>query len=606
MSLDGKCSFKFTPYKTEFILAMKKAILFTVLLLPLVLKAQEIVQIKGTVMGLTGKSAFVSVVTATDHKLYNIAPNGSYNCMVKPFTEYVLAFYAQGNHPQLFSINTDNAPKTVLEVNLQLATGKPEKQQLMMVAPTGRYYYAAGGFKNSVFDLDQVRDKMNFGQAIAKAFQVINQFYETGKVETNKANVSAFDIPVATKGKTEHELGDEIAALLVRKEQLEQNKISLATSLKDYLTGQTSANEQEQECIRQADLLKNNTSIANIQVDIAQRRVQQMELRIKRTTSADEQTGLAKELYKLKDKLEAAQTNREIATLEYENKTADCQLSKLLTTIETQKNQESAMRKSDTEIATLELEADNLRLKKWHDNSRALAEKYNKAANYVTGRERKVQLAVAQHYVAQEMEARLRLAENKLGNLRSTKNAQNQSLITAVEKEVESLRQRAYQARMGYEEHMWHLRDEADMNPDIVNKVFVDNSKLLTLNPIVRPEPEVVATTPDTESASTSNILTFEELEAMTDDEIIAAAVAINDEEEPAKGTTRTVKIMGESYEIVVNTKGEKKYFKNNKPVTALTYRFETVRKFGQFLENIRYEDRKVRLIDKFRIKTEN
>ncbi|MBS1593115.1 MAG: hypothetical protein JST90_02245 [Bacteroidetes bacterium] len=59
-----------------------------------------------------------------------------------------------------------------------------------------------------------------------------------------------------------------------------------------------------------------------------------------------------------------------------------------------------------------------------------------------------------------------------------------------------------------------------------------------------------------------------------------------------AELTVQEIRISDDTYEMQVDKKGSKKYFKNGKPVTALTFDFETKRKMVDVLNAIRESDK--------------
>lgn len=59
-----------------------------------------------------------------------------------------------------------------------------------------------------------------------------------------------------------------------------------------------------------------------------------------------------------------------------------------------------------------------------------------------------------------------------------------------------------------------------------------------------------------------------------------------------AELTVQQIRISDDTYEMQIDKKGNKRYFKNNKPVTALTFDFETKRKMVDVLNTIRQSDK--------------
>jgi len=58
-----------------------------------------------------------------------------------------------------------------------------------------------------------------------------------------------------------------------------------------------------------------------------------------------------------------------------------------------------------------------------------------------------------------------------------------------------------------------------------------------------------------------------------------------------------TVTIGPDTYELITNLKGGKKYFKNSKPITEATYKFETTRRYDGVLKN----SKNVKKFDKYK-----
>lgn len=65
-----------------------------------------------------------------------------------------------------------------------------------------------------------------------------------------------------------------------------------------------------------------------------------------------------------------------------------------------------------------------------------------------------------------------------------------------------------------------------------------------------------------------------------------------NEEDEVTRVTIGTDK-----YELIKNNKGDKRYFKNDKPITEVTYRFETTRRYDGVLKN----SKSVKKFDKYK-----
>jgi hypothetical protein len=125
-----------------------------------------------------------------------------------------------------------------------------------------------------------------------------------------------------------------------------------------------------------------------------------------------------------------------------------------------------------------------------------------------------------------------------------------------------------------------------------------------TANADERPSPAKVKSSPP---ATISPIDTSDNLSKMTDVQRTKLIQQALEEEQRFKNytektgqkringydvTVKNIHIADDDYEMQVDKKGNTKYIKNGKPVTKLTFEFETVRKMADVLNTIRQVDR--------------
>ena len=134
---------------------------------------------------------------------------------------------------------------------------------------------------------------------------------------------------------------------------------------------------------------------------------------------------------------------------------------------------------------------------------------------------------------------------------------------------------------MAYLEHIWHLREKPSVQP-ILDDIFARQNDLLDIVQTNRPQTEEPVSATETE----------------TDAELLSQIKIESNTREDSR--TKTLTFDQDYYEIIENGK-TRQYFKNGKPITRITYEFETKRQFGEILENVKNEERRRRLWDLFK-----
>ncbi len=538
------------------------------------------VEMNVNVSGASGSGkVFVTAFSAKDKKTVSLNGKKGKLDLIR-FSQYVVVAYQKGSKPFVISVDTEECPN-VLQFNPNLGKGAPNQEDYR---PQLHYSRQGGKYTMLPFDLDKVKDKAGFASQMADANKDVVNFYKTGAMPKARSNQRKFENEEAMR-KSEHVLGQEIYKLLGKKRALEMDlerleKAGYASSIKgENLSAQWEA------CRANGRMLTREMQYRQIAWDLAKKEVEKEQLVFNRKLKRGENPS-GNALSKARTKLANAKEQYEISEINMENKQADCWEIKLRSEME---------KLSDSPLKRVkEIEISDVRLRQRKGNTRRLYQKHNALATRLTGRERVVELANAQKFIADNAKANLALAQNKLQILtyRNQSKGGMDNQIAAAKKDIKKKEEIAYQAEMGYLEHMWHLRQQKDYDKDFANNLYARQSQLLEFTPF--PEKKIPLT-PEEELAK------FEEdAEALFNELIVLEGL------DDDRGIGKKLDFKDDFYEIVVNDEGKKNHYKNGRPITALTYRFETVEKYGEFLDNKRFEpEKKKRFLDWFKKKTE-
>ncbi len=503
---------------------------------------------------------YLAVYSENDEQLHPVF-NGKIKIDVQQYEEYILAFFQKKGLPQFISVHS-NASRPDLKIQLDLPKGNPKEEDYVP-----RWRYAASG--KTGFDLDQIQDKAAFGFQMGRAVDAIRDYYKNGQLPRIK-NIRKTAISLESIKKTEHKLGQELYILLQRKQWLEKHLDDI-----NKLIAPSQKISEEQFCLDELKYLKIETQLVQTQFQMAEKELERVKLRNNKAIK----TGKApskKALTKAQTAYDNLTQQQAIAALNLKNKQADCWAMRK------QKALASSNQLSDSERQIKQLAISNIRLKQQQDNAVDLYKKHNALASTLTGRERVVALANAQKSAYDQAITKVYQSQNNLRKwqLKDAGTGQYASDIKRSSQLLQKRRDMAWEAEFSYLEHLWHLRDKSKLEARVAEDLYERQSGLLR----IAPPPQWALP------------------EADASDEEILAKAAIVTEVQEGDEIIRKVQFPDDYYEIIINSKKVKRYTKNQKPITAITYRFETIKKFGAYLNNIRVEEsRKSWLIELFK-----
>lgn len=532
------------------------------------------VTVLGNVTNVGQRNILVSVYSEGSHQLVPVGGDGKFVCNLPRFEECLIAIYSAQSDAKTFSVNTDMAASEPIKLFVSLDGEAPRKENLRMNGPVKRYVTDGYAYKTEEFNLDNVTDKPKFAALMSQLGNNISDFYLDKKLPEERLSITTNTNDAAIR-KSEHRLGQEIYLLLNKKR-------AQAKNLKEVQEKYELDNSKGvPRCKTEYALLKAEATYTKTSYLLAKAEYQKENLIIRRIENTSK-TSASRKMREAEKKMKVLEKENEIAGLTLINKQADCW------ELDAQAKLEKELEKGDaadlTFVKTKRLDINNIRMTSRLQNAKLLYKQHNLLANDLTGRDRVVQLANAQKYISQQEEIKLYQAENHL-EIWKIKNETEKRYNKQVEMaKTAFLKQReyAYQAEMAYLEHMWHLREKPSVKGEL-DDIFTRQNELLDIIQIVRPE----ITNVDEPAA-----------ESMTDAELLSNIKIESSTRENSRSKKLTFK--QDYYEIVENDKG-RKYYKNGAAITKLTYEFETKRKFGEILENVREEDRRQRLWDLFK-----
>lgn len=527
-------------------------------------------------------AAYVSAFSEKDKK-NQAARKGFVSLELIRYTQYVVVVYQKGRKPYVVSLDTEKANRQI-NMNVTLKSGKVVQQDY---SPVLHYTISGGRYKGIEFDLDKVNDKPAFGTQMQLANEEVKRFYRTGKLPAIVKQKAGFQDDASMR-KTEHLIGQEIYKLLGKKRALELDLERLRVEGYKNVNPDASGTAKKDACNHNLNILRREKQYYEVSYKLAFQELEKTKVMINKSIKKG-LTNNNKELQKSRDKVNIAKQEYDAADLNYKNKKTDCW------EIGLQADMSQTM--DATEKQVLEISINDIRLHQRKQNAKRLYAIHNKLAMDVTERDRLVQLAKAQKFVSDHAKARVALTQNKIKRLsiQDKGTGKNSGKITNVRKELRKNEELAFQAEMGYLEHMWNLRSKGDFEGDFVDDLYLRQTRLLDLERLPdrnRPEDFV-----EGYNASSSFL---EQAEALFNSFLKISQLNDN------RGTVQEVTFKDDLYEIVMDSKGNKSYFKNNKPITPLTYRFETIKKYGEYLNNIRIEpEKRSKFLDFFKKKTE-
>ncbi len=546
------------------------------------------VELEGKVNVTNAEQIYFSVFAEGSHRLYRLEKNGKFSCRLPRYEECIIAFYEKNSQPKTISINTEVGASSGIKLNLSLAAGKPKSNQKITVAPHKRYISNGSSYTPQSFDLDKVKDKTGYALLMSKVSKGLEKFYSTGSLPSQETSYSS-NMTVAELRKSEHRLGQEIFLLLKKKKALETQVRDLNAKRNAELVSSF------KECEQDFTILKKEASLKNVVHELAKKELDKEKMQARRLEEKGG-TNTRDKVRKASQHMLNTRMQYEVAALNMKNKQSDCWEFKMQQEIDAKI--QAGVAYDDPEILVKQLEISNVRFSKRLENAKELYQYHNRLANDLTDRDRLVSLANAQKYIAEKEELKLFQLENKLKAWRYKDGGTGKfdRQINGALKRVDRQWEIAYQAEMGYLEHMWHLRRHPVVEYKDIDNLYNRQSGLLAVYPFRKDPPkedDISAVINDPEipkpKASTEEILANVRVEETTD----------------SRGAVKTVRMDDvDVYEIIEDKKGNRRYIKNGKPITKLTYVFETKRQFGRIIENVTIEDSKSTIWDLFKKKT--
>ncbi len=506
--------------------------------------------------------------------------NGRGTLELIKYTQYIVVVYQKGRKPYVISVDTENPPRNS-NLSFSFIPGRMTNEDFR---PQKHYEGKGGRFSVMDFDLDKVRDKGGFALQMQKANREIKAFYDKGTLPKIEKKQKQYENKESMR-KTEHTIGQEIYKLLTRKRALE---LELEKLNKNGFSNSNNSNSQISTCEDKLNILRREKQYYKVSLSLAEREVEKNEIMTNRQKLSG-QAESQRELQNSREKFSLAQQQFEVAELNYKNAHADCWALKLQSEIDNSTNEK------ENKIRRIEIS--EIRTKQRKDNALKLNRLHNKIATKLTGRERVVELANAQKFASDHAKAQLSLAVTNLNKIRIKDNGKGRykAEIGKARKEVVKKEEMAYQAEMSYLEHMWHLRENQDLEGGMVDDLFVRQTGLLDLENLSRRDK-----TEDFVSGFDPMSSALQQAQALYDNAVKQS------EREDQRGKITLVKIFKDEYEIIQKSNGRKEYIKNGKPITSLTYRFETIRVYGEYLDNVKVEEeKKKQFLNFFKKKTE-
>ncbi len=538
-----------------------------------------------------GKNVLIGAYSKSAHQLVPVEDNGNFFCRLPRYEECVIVFYELNSIPKTVSINTDNSCTVPIQLNISLDGDNRTNIDEVRLGPDARYVTNGSDYNRKEFNLDMVQDKTAYATLMSQVSRDLQGYYKENKLPVQRMGYSS-NTREADLMKTEHKLGQEIYQLLIKKRSLQAQLDKLNAS---YTSGGVSANQQ---CNIDITLLKKEASFAKTDADLAVKQLEKEKLIVKRKETVGKSTtnnGVSNAAVKVKN----LRRKYEIAALNMKNKQADCWERKLQDEIDTKIA--SGQSRNDNEIKLKQLDISDIRYKQRLDNAYELVKHHNQLANDLTDRDRVVELANAQKYISELQQIKLYKADNTLKRwtYKDDGTGRFAKQISMAKQQYSNQQEVAFQAEMAYLEHIWHLRGKPEIEGG-VEKLFNRQSDLLAVQLIPRNEAKEELEEIPTPASAPSNPIPA----AAKSDEEILSSIEVTETTDD-RGDVKEVKIKEDRYEIIVDRKGNRRYLKNGKAITRLTYQFETKRKFGEILENITYEERKSKLLELLKKKVE-
>jgi hypothetical protein len=509
-------------------------------------------------------TAHYSILRQGEHTTGSLKSAQPEEIPLQRLQEYAIAIYADGYMPMLLSLSTNDILQQSLPIEVRLKKLSAGEEPLNFTTTR-----SASTLQRQLvienFDLENVNQRSAAIMALSEARKILGDFYTHGKLSAPFQKRSDDFSPQKIE-----ESSRSIARQLFNAEkQLEHFKLQRET-----LSAQISpANCNTLEAYWRARLAE----------DKAARDVQDLRLKYHLANQAKQEMQgerFDQAAYKMhKNTLDAAQNRYEISMLQSRSQYAECMSRTLQAAIDSLENTGQT---SSIEARQKRLQIDRARVEEQAAIAYRMYRKHNQQALHFSGREQWEELARAQKQIANYNKAQYLASITKfeLSRIDLELNPGNTAYINSLNKaQTEAARwaEVQYQSDMGYAEWMWALRKQLDV-ASMADDIYVRHNRLMDIAPL------------SSRNESTDGT---EDVTLLQD-----AGLRITVD---STGAERAIRFGEDTYEIIQHSDGTYSYRKNDRPVTALTYRFETERLFGEFLNNIKVEENRTGLRDVFR-----
>lgn|GEM_PF-2652447 len=529
--------------------------------------------VNGNVGNMLGRNILVSIYSEGTHQLIEVEGDGKFVAELPRFEECLIVVYGAKTQPITYSFDTQQGATEPIKLSINLNSEQPKEESVRIDGPQKRYTTDGYAYTTAKFNLDNVKDKPKFALLMSKMSVDLKTFYKDRVLPKERLGLNTTSNDAVAR-KSEHRIGQEIYETLSRKRMQEEN----LAKIKAQYTADHSAGMER--CQVEYTYLKAEATYIKTSYELAKLEYEKEKLIVRRNENNGRSASTRKliEAEKKRDRLEK---EKEIAGITLINKQADCW------ELDAQAKLDLEMQKGDaadqTMVSVRRLDINNIRMTSRLQNAKKLYKEYNLLANDLTGRDRVVELANAQKYIAEQEEIKLYQAENTLEKWKIKHQAENiyGRQVEAANNAFLKQREDAFQAEMAYLEHIWHLLEKPGLEP-IVEDIFARQNDLLAIVQPNRPILEQPVAVAETE----------------TDAELLAQ-IRI---ESNTREDSRTKKLtFDQDYYEIIDDGTSRQYFKNGKPITRITYEFETKRQFGEILENVKDVERRSRLFDLFK-----
>jgi len=553
------------------------------------IQAQESTTISGTIKSDLSKVG-VMVFGKESTQIYYTDKLGEFSFKVNPYQEYVVSFFGKNLAPLTISAFTKGARQISFNGTLKNPVSQSSK-----LGPIQRLTKRG----KSKFDLDKVKDKSSVGVLTAKAIRSLTVFYKTGALPKVKSSKSESAKKVDLTNRLQ-ELKERARILVGRKSALTSRYEQALQKLPPDFRA-TNNEEASAHCKQQLMVLIKKASAMRSTMDLQGMLLEIKRVESKLSSNSNDGTKTLQQTFK------AAQTAFNIARRESLIKKTDCWEMEMKGKLEAGSDKEkqaiNAVKAADIGM---------VRYKERQDNARELYQSYNQLAMDEKERGRLEALAQAQYYIWQRTQAHLEYSKLALSKVRA-ENVLGKSSDSGkdLQSTIDRLEVDAYNAEFGYLEHMWHLRQDPDLSVGVADLFRVQTDLLSPVEIVRKPKAPLAAIVPPKQNPipepqpqqQPHPEVPPEEIKPEPTNEEVLAQIEFGDaSNEDGDGVKITYG--KDSYYMLRSKAGAITYRKNDKPITRLTYQFETKRVFGEILKDVRSEERKGRFLKLFRARS--